>query len=305
MENEYCYEGKLLKSQPECTLERILRAVDEFTTLEGICYLCDGEKNLHVKIGKYEGIIPKSECVYSAHGLPEKDIAIVTRVGKPICFKVVGVDKNGSEPIFLLSRRKAQRECAAEYISALSAGDVIEARITRLDSFGAFCDIGRGIAALLPIDRMSVSRISHPRDRFKNGQVIKAVVRESADGFGRITLTHRELLGSWEENASLFEAGQTAAGIIRSVEDYGVFIELTPNLAGLSEPFEAAEVGMSAAVYIKSIIPERMKIKLAMIDCGFGICKAPEYEYPDVTHIDSWKYSPEGCGKIIETVFNT
>ena len=65
--------------------------------------------------------------------------------------------------------------------------------------------------------------------------------------------------------------------------------------------------GQTAAVYIKSIIPEKMKIKLIIID------SQDEAEYPDrleyfidtenVTHIDHWKYSPPNCKKVIETVF--
>ena len=182
-------------------------------------------------------------------------------------------------------------------------GDVIEARITRLDPFGAFCDIGCGIISLLPIDCMSVSRISHPRDRFRNGQIIKAVVKNTADEFGRITLTHRELLGTWEENASKFTSGQTAAGIVRSIEDYGVFVELAPNLAGLAECREDVEVGQSAAVFIKNIIPDRMKVKLAIIDCSDRENSIPDYDYPDIDHIDRWKYSPDNCEKLIESVF--
>ena len=37
-----------------------------------------------------EGIIPKNECLYTQEGLPEKDIAIISRVGKPICLKIIG-----------------------------------------------------------------------------------------------------------------------------------------------------------------------------------------------------------------------
>ena len=88
----------------------------------------------------------------------------------------------------------------------------------------------------------------------------------------RIFVSHRELLGTWEENAARFSAGQTAAGVIRSIESYGIFIELTPNLAGLAELQDSRTSGLdlspgrSATVYIKSIIPERMKIKLVLID---------------------------------------
>lgn len=50
------------------------------------------------------------------------------------------------------------------------------ARITRLETFGAFCDIGCGLPALLPIAGISVSRISHPGDRFVPGMDIFGVV---------------------------------------------------------------------------------------------------------------------------------
>ena len=42
------------------------------------------------------------------------------------------------------------------------------------------------------------------------------------------------------------------AGVVRSVESYGIFVELTPNLAGLAEPREGVRVGQHAGVYIKS-----------------------------------------------------
>ena len=65
--------------------------------------------------------------------------------------------------------------------------------------------------------------------------------------------------------------------------------------------------GQSAAVYIKSIIPEKMKIKLIIIDSHDSEEYPEELEYfidPDiVTHIDSWQYSPPNCKKVIESVF--
>ena len=121
-----------------------------------------------------------------------------------------------------------------EYIEFLSPGDIVDVRVSHIESFGVFCDIGAGISALMPIDCISVSRIPHPSARFFVGQKIKAIVK-SKDLQGRITLTHKELLGTWEENASLFSVGETVPGIVRSVENYGIFVELTPNLAGLAE----------------------------------------------------------------------
>jgi chorismate synthase len=92
---------------------------------------------------------------------------------------------------------------------------------------------------------------------------IYAVVTSIEDS--RICLSQRELLGTWEENAALFAQGETVMGIVRSVEDYGIFVELTPNLAGLAEPREGVRVGQHAGVYIKNILAEKMKLKMAEV----------------------------------------
>ena len=155
----------------------------------------------------------------------------------------------------------------------------------------------------MPIDSISVSRIGHPSDRFSIGDNIKAVVK-SIDEQGRICLSHKELLGTWEENAKLFEIGETVAGTIRSIENYGIFVELTPNLAGLAEPKENVKPGQQASVFIKNLIPDKMKVKLIIVDsfdASYKI-KTPEYFIKD-EHIDYWRYSPESSNKLIETNF--
>ena len=81
----------------------------------------------------------------------------------------------------------------------------------------------------------------------------------------RIYLSHKELLGTWLENAAAFAPGDTVTGVVRGVQDYGLFIELTPNLSGLAEWRQGLSPGDSVSVYIKSIRPESRKIKLQVI----------------------------------------
>ena len=280
--------------------------------LESTAVLCDGNMNLHVDLNGIEGIIPRSEACYSHIGEPTKDIAIITRVGKPICFKVMSVIEENGRVRAYLSRRQAQIECMNNYIFDLIPGDIICSRVTHMEPFGAFVDIGCGIVSLLSVDCISVSRFSHPKDRLYNGMIINTVLKTVDKEKGRIFVSMRELLGTWEENAALFSAGQTVAGIIRSVESYGIFVELTPNLAGLAELKDdigahKGECGRLAAVYIKSIIPERMKIKLVLIDSYLDEPENRSLRYfvdcDRVSHIDYWKYSPEISKKVIETVF--
>lgn len=294
--------------------------MDTGAIIEGTVLLCDSDFNLHVDfpaLPGVRGIIPREEAVWSHDGEPAKDIAILTRVGKTIACKVTGLEQqeNGGTTVHL-SRRLAQAECAARFLNTLVPGDIIRAKVTHLENFGAFVDIGCGIPSLLSVDTISVSRISHPRDRLYNGQLIWAVVRSIDRGTGRIFVSTRELLGTWEQNAARFTPGQTVAGIVRSVEEYGVFVELAPNLAGLAEVRDCDReavhslVGRTAAVFIKSIIPERMKIKLVLIDAHRGDpVPLPRLHYfirgDEVEHIDRWIYSPAGARKRVETVFGS
>jgi small subunit ribosomal protein S1 len=317
MNPSYRPEGSLLQTAENreyiTSLQGLERAMNEGRILESTVLLCDSALRLHVDLYGTRGIIEREDAVFCRRGEEIKDIAIITRVGKPVCFKVVGITRQGGETVARLSRRAAQEECIRNYLSDLCVGDVIPARVTHLESFGAFVDVGCGVPSLLSVDSISVSRISHPSDRLSVGDRVYTVVKTIDREQDRIFVSMRELLGTWEENARAFEAGQTVAGIVRSIEPYGVFVELTPNLAGLAEIREGtsdrqiAVVGQYAAVYIKSILPDRMKIKLVLIDSYKGELPRKELRYfvdcERTAHISAWRYSPKGAPKIIESVF--
>lgn len=319
MKEKYLPEGARFgtaENHEACSsLSSLERAANTGMILEGIATLCDHSMGLHVDVGGIEGIIPREEAVFNPDGQPVKDIAVISRVGKPVCFRVLGVlrDGEGGKARLLLSRRAAQMDCCREYLGGLIPGDIIPAVVTHLENFGAFVDIGCGLISLLSVDCLSVSRIHHPHDRLSPGMQLRVAVKSADMRAGRIYVTLRELLGTWAQNAARFEAGQTVTGIVRSVENYGVFVELAPNLAGLTELREEQRasahewIGQSAAVFIKSIVPERMKIKLVLIDTYPNRQKPtpPTYYIPDeVVHISRWVYSPPECKKRIETVFD-
>ena len=182
---------------------------------------------------------------------------------------------------------------------------MLTCRVVRLESYGAFLDIGCGIIAILPIELISISRIQHSGVRLREGEKILAAVRSFDRKNRRITMTLRELLGTWEENAALFRHGMTVPGYARGIKDYGTFVELTPNLSGLAESTDGVKEGERVSVYIKSILPDRMKLKLLIIDT------LPPLEGPEPLHyfltegiLDRWQYAPEGCRKSGgETVF--
>ena len=193
--------------------------------------------------------------------------------------------------------------CRRQYLDPLEAGSVIPCTVTHIENFGAFCDIGCGISALLPIDCLSVSRISSPKDRVQVGQQLLCAIK-NRDIQGRIVLTLRELLGTWSENAACFAPGETVVGIVRSVEEYGVFIEIAPNLAGLAEADSSLHPGQAVSVYIKNILPDKMKIKLVVVNKNLSqpLRFEPHY-FVTRGRLKKWIYSTPQSRKQIETIF--
>ena len=311
MQNQYLPEGGRITTTVNyeylSSVSGLEKAMEKQKILEANVVLCDSDFCLHIDLHCMKGIMPRNEVQYTKTNEEIKDIAVLTRVGKPICFKIIGFTRNKyGEICALLSRKAAQKECIDNYISTLIPGDIIPSKITHMENFGAFVDIGCGIVSLLSIDCISVSRISHPKDRFSVGDNIHTVVKLIGED-GRIYVSHRELLGTWEENVALFTPGQTVAGKIRSIESYGIFVELMPNLAGLAEIKSGVKINQTAAVYIKSIIPEKMKIKLIIIDSHSDTESKKGIKYfvdtQKIFHMDHWMYSPKNTLKIIESVF--
>ena len=102
-------------------------------------------------------------------------------------------------------------------------------------------------------------------ERFKIGDKIKVMVKSFDKSTGKIVLTHKELLGTWEDNIKDFQEGTTVIGIARAREKNGIFVELRPNLVGLADHRPGVEYGQRVSVFIKKIIPEKKKIKLVIV----------------------------------------
>lgn len=281
------------------SLDALNSAKDKGTILEATVLRCDPDLNLHVMLGNIKGMIPRSETIAPWISGANRSIAILSCVGKSVCFSISDIcpDKKGS-PQLILSRKAAQETAMQYFRMHLTPGMILSCRITHLESFGAFLDIGCGIIAMLPIERISVARITHPKERFQVGQKILAAVLSFDRCTGRITMTHRELLGTWMENACNFQSGDTVQGIVRSTQTYGHFIELTPNLSGLADVYTPLSEGDRVSVFIKSIRPERMKIKLQVIEKLPAANQLPQlhYQITDGT-LTRWIYSPPNYEK--------
>ena len=149
----------------------------------------------------------------------------------------------------------------------LEVGKKVYGKVINIKPYGAFIKVGDGTVGLLHIEDISVARMSSPEERLKIGEKIPVIVKSIDKKDSKFSLSYKELLGSWQDNIKGIEVGQEIQGIIRETAkgNKGIFIELKPNLVGMSEYKPNYNFGDKVNVVVKKIIPEKHKVKLKII----------------------------------------
>ena len=146
-------------------------------------------------------------------------------------------------------------------------GQIVGGTVTGIQQYGAFIKLDNGVDGLVYIEDLSVARIKSPAERVKVGQKIKCMVKSVDKDTGRVSLSYKNCLGTWDDNIKNFKEGMTVKGIVRDTEKNknGIFIELTPNLVGMAEYTNELKYGETVDVCIKRILPEKKKVKLIVV----------------------------------------
>lgn len=304
--SKYSPEYITHRNREEMSLNAIKQAIRMQSILEARVTKCDSNNNLTIEIGKnIIGIIPFNELEYHPDGTPIKPASATSKVNRHIKYIPISIRKEDDIFIVDCSRKQVQKICYDNYISNLTPGDVIDAYVLKIMNYGIFCDIGCGIVALLPTNNISVTHIVNPAIELRGISTLKVVVNHVDENY-RVELTHKELLGTWEEEATSFNEDDVTYGTVLSVEEYGVFVRLSQNLSGLADVTELElKPGDLVSVRIQSIQNRNMKIKLTIIDkVGTATDKPMRFKYYITEpHIKDWVYSTATAKKQIESHF--
>ncbi len=224
---------------------------------------------------------------------------IIPFIGKKIMAYVDSVE----DDIVYLNRVNLQVDYKLEVVDNLKRGTIIDTKVLSIAPFGVFVDLGYGVLGLLPIADISIARFPNINEVFSRGDNIKVIFKGM--GNSGYIVTHKELLGTWEENLANFRIGEYCQGIVREIKSYGAFIELSPNFTGLAEIPQGFDIksGDTVCVRLKSVNPEKLKVKLSLISLGQSKYKV-KYTYKIQDGVmNYWKYTPECSQKCIETFF--
>jgi len=147
-----------------------------------------------VDIGGVDGMVHVSELSWNRIKTP----ADVVKVGDEIDVYVISFDPEKHK--ISLGYKTDEMNPWNQFMTKYSVGDVVEAKIVKLMTFGAFAEILPGVDGLIHISQISDRRIGKPEDVLSEGQVVQVKITDIAEN-KRISLSIRALLEQNPEDA--------------------------------------------------------------------------------------------------------
>lgn len=145
-------------------------------------------------------------------------------------------------------------------------------RVTKVELFGAFVDVGVGRDGLVHISALSTRRVNQVADVVKEGDTVTVWVRKVDPPAGRLDLTLIEPMAvEWEE----LKPRQVYSGKVTKLEKFGAFVDIGAERPGLvhiselasyrvDEVSEIVKVGEAVQVKVLSVDPRKKQIKLSI-----------------------------------------
>ncbi|MDA8021262.1 MAG: S1 RNA-binding domain-containing protein [Thermoanaerobaculia bacterium] len=180
----------------------------------------------------------------------------------------------------LEEKKKAEAEAAR---ARLEIGTTMPGRVTALESFGAFVDLG-GVEGLVHVSELSHQRVGHPKELLEIGQQVDVKILDidrDPKGRDRISLSRKALeRDPWLDAVQNWPEGKTAEGKVKRLESFGAFVELQPGVEGLvhiselgrgrriHHPREVLEPGQTLGVRVLKLEAERQRISLQPLDAS-------------------------------------
>jgi len=229
---------------------------------------------LELKIGSHDAFMPLSQV-----GL-ERDADIAALLGKTLTCEVLEVDR--SRKRCLLSQRKVlereRLEALQQSLGKLHPGMVLSGKVTRVEPFGAFVDLGGGIEGLVHVSNLSRQRVADPGTFVAKGQDVQVQVLEIKENGKRIGLSMKALEPDpWDGIGGRIHPDAVLEGKVTRLTEFGAFVELEPGIEGLlhvsrmgvdrvRRPADVVKVGAPIAVRVESVDGLSRRISLSRLD---------------------------------------
>ena len=250
------------------SLNNLKSILEEEQVIDMLVQDVDDSLNMIGVVGNnIKAMLPRNEAssIVGEDGLVEEK-HIVNKKGKVlhVCIKEIIEKEDGSFEL-IVSKKKLELKVRRWMYMHLQVGMKLKGVVVSTNDYAAFVDVGGGVTGILKAEDITDNVIKHTSDILRVGQRIQVVVKKYDRDTGRIELSYKEQLGTFEDNVKKFKEGDIVEGIVRGSIRSGVFVELAPNLVGMAEHVNGLEYGQKVLVSIKRIILDKKKIKLIII----------------------------------------
>jgi len=215
------------------------------------------------KIGGHEAFRPMSQVSI------RRDAEASEFLGQTLVCEVMEIDRSRNR--VLLSRRRVEEgerlEAIAQAVGGLEPGAKVSGKVTRIEPFGAFVDIG-GVEGLVHVSQISRKRVEDVAEVLKVDQQVNVMVLELKEGGKKIALGMKQLEPDpWDEVPHQLSVDGQVTGKVTRLMDFGAFVEVLPGIEGL---LHISQVSSERVVNLQKVLSvgEEVTVRVTAIDPG-------------------------------------
>lgn len=218
----------VLESERELLRDETLKLLEEGVILEGTV------KNItdygaFVDLGGIDGLLHVTDMSWGRIGHPSE----VVSAGEKIQVVVLKYDKERQR--VSLGMKQLVPDPWSTITERYQVGDRVHGKVVSLADYGAFVELEKGVEGLLHVSELSWTKhVTHPSKLLSIGQEIDIVVLEVIPEHRRISLGLKQIgPNPWELVRTNHPVGSRIHGKIKSITDFGVFVEVEEGIDGL------------------------------------------------------------------------
>jgi small subunit ribosomal protein S1 len=152
-----------------------------------------------------DGLIHISELSWSHVNHPSE----VLEIGETVKVKVLDIDRDRQR--ISLGLKQTQSDPWQQVIEAYQEGDVVEGRVTKVVTFGAFVEILPGVEGLVHISELAQHHVENPREIVNQGEVVRVKIIEMEPDRRRLSLSLKRVEDTDEVRPPIGPAFTTAS----------------------------------------------------------------------------------------------